>query len=497
MPGPPADSNHAVRRRFAADVIFAGAVTVVGKLRGIILLPVISKMMGEATYGVWVQAIGLITLFAPIAGLNLYQSLIRFSAAESAAQARRTYLRVGRVSLLAGIALAAILYAAATPLTPIILGDDADVTVFRLCVLLVPLTVAAKLNFAYLRARGGIKASYALEGGINVISVVVAGVAFALGFSLAGGILAWFVAQLVIVVVMTVLILARRVETAATREVDLRAHIRYALPTIPGALADWALVLFDRYVIAFVAGGVAVGIYSANYTAAQVLLLFATPFEFVLLPVASSLWDRGERHLAVELVTSAVRVFLLCSVPAALALVVYGRPLLATMSTHQIGAAVPALLPALSAATIVWGCTRLFFYLFLVEKRSGLVARIVAIAAGVNVVANLIFVPRWGAVAAAWITLASYLVAFAVTLYAVGRARLRAFPPRWIGALLAAAGAMAGVLALLPTPRSLVGIIASSAIGLAGFAAAAVLLGAVNKDTMQLIFQLRHRRHSP
>src|SRR6266568_6650701 len=142
----PADTRHAVRRRFAADVLFAGVVTVVGKLRGIILLPVISKMMGEAKYGVWVQAIGLITLLAPIAGLNLYQSLIRFSSAESAAQARRTYLRVGRVSLLAGLALAAVLYAAAAPLTPIILGEDAGVTVFRLCVLLVPVSVAAKLN---------------------------------------------------------------------------------------------------------------------------------------------------------------------------------------------------------------------------------------------------------------------------------------------------------------------------------------------------------------
>ncbi len=329
-----------------------------------------------------------------------------------------------------------------------------------------------------------------------MISVLVAGVAFALGFSLGGGLLAWLVAQLAIVAVMTVLTLARRAD-GPTVEVDLRAHIRYALPTIPGALADWCLVLFDRYVIAFVAGGVAVGIYSANYTAAQVLLLFATPFEFVLLPVASSLWDRGERPLAVELVTSGVRFFLLGSVPAATALVVYGGPLLARMSTDSIGAAVPALLPALAAATIVWGCTRLFFYLFLVEKRSGLVARIVAIAAGVNVVANLMFVPRWGAVAAAWITLASYVVGLGVTLYAVGRDRLRAFPPRWIGALLASAAVMAGVLELLPAPRSIPGVIACSAVGFVGFAAAAVVLGALNRDTVRLMLQLGQRRRHP
>jgi O-antigen/teichoic acid export membrane protein len=234
-------------------------------------------------------------------------------------------------------------------------------------------------------------------------------------------------------------------------------------------------------------------LYSANYTASQLLLLFVTPFEFVLLPVASSLWDRNQRDLAVELITGGVRVFLLLSVPTGAALVVYGGHVLGAMSTDAIAAAAPAFLPPLVVAMILWGCTRLFFYLFLVEKRSGVVARIVAIAAVVNVIGNLFAIERWGPVAAAWMTLVAYAVALAFTLASVGWARLRVFSLRWIAALLGASAVMTVALVAMPAPRTLLGVLAGSAVGLVVFVAAAIAGGVVGKDTLRLFLERRPR----
>ena len=71
-----------IYKKFTKDVLLIGAVNMLGFLRGIVILPVITKTLGVIDYGIWSQLRTTLTLVSPLILLGLPSALIRFLAAE-------------------------------------------------------------------------------------------------------------------------------------------------------------------------------------------------------------------------------------------------------------------------------------------------------------------------------------------------------------------------------------------------------------------------------
>lgn len=67
---------------FAQRIGLVGVVNIVSSLRGLILLPILTKTLGTELYGVWAQILVTVSLLTPFAVLQLDTVIIRFLAGE-------------------------------------------------------------------------------------------------------------------------------------------------------------------------------------------------------------------------------------------------------------------------------------------------------------------------------------------------------------------------------------------------------------------------------
>lgn len=401
------------RSKLLSDGIASTLIAFVVRLRGLILLPIISRSAGIADYGVWVQVTILIGLVPPFFGLNLHQSLTRYVAGQALPRAfaiyRRLLVFVVPLSGLAGVVASAAAY--------FLLADGADGrTISLLCALLIPAIALNKLSVAYVRGRGEVKLAYSLDAALNVLSFIGSAAAFALGLGIVGG-----VSSLVAVYCLFALTVAyrhfqRRPSAAAEDATPLSEYVLYSLPTIPAALADWVLFGVDRYVIAYFVSNAAVGSYAACYSLASALLLFSVPVEYALMPLVSQLWEQDDRAGAMRLTKDALAYVGVPSLLGAVLLVKDGPWVLQALSGAELSGEARRLLLFIAPGLFLWTLTRVLFQVYFGKKRTADMATTLLAAAIINVSLNLLLVPRLGSVGSAIATAVAYACTLGITL---------------------------------------------------------------------------------
>src|ERR1043166_8449717 len=111
--------------------------------------------------------------------------------------------------------------------------------------------------------------------------------------------------------------------------------LRYALPLLPAGLSVWMLDRGDRLVIGYYLGPKWIGIYSANYALASLLIMLQTPLQMTLFPKVSALWET-QRASALRYISVSNKLFLTLAIPFAVALAILARSLL-TRFGNEIG----------------------------------------------------------------------------------------------------------------------------------------------------------------
>ena len=69
-------------QKFTKDIGIIGLTELVIALKGLVILPIITKLLGVENYGIWAQLIVTLSLITPIATLGLPYTLVRFLAAK-------------------------------------------------------------------------------------------------------------------------------------------------------------------------------------------------------------------------------------------------------------------------------------------------------------------------------------------------------------------------------------------------------------------------------
>jgi O-antigen/teichoic acid export membrane protein len=231
----------------------------------------------------------------------------------------------------------------------------------------------------------------------------------------------------------------------------LKDALRYALPLLPAGLSVWILDRSDRLVIGHFMGPESVGVYSANYALAGLLMVFQTPLQVTLLPKVSSLWN-AERATAVRYVSLSNKLFLTFAIPFVVGAPMVARPLLARLGNEEISAGGGTLTFLIAAGVLMWGVSVMLTQIFYGARRTLPVGVVTVAAALLNLLLNFLLVPTWGVAGAAFATLVSYAASCAA-LYALSLkiARLDFYAPR----LLKCAAAS---LAMWVVLRALVGV---------------------------------------
>lgn len=204
----------------------------------------------------------------------------------------------------------------------------------------------------------------------------------------------------------------------------LRTFAAYGLPIIGWTLGSQILALSDRFVIEAFRGSSEVGIYSANYNIVSFGFgLATTPLVMAAHPLIITAWEKKRRDEVPGIITEFSRIYVL----VALLIIVLVSAFSAEIVNLLLGSQFREghiIMPFVLAGVGVWGVSMFGHKGLEVAEKTRVMLSLVAVSAVVNVVLNLVFVPRYGYFAAAVTTAASYVL-YPVFVYWISRSYLR------------------------------------------------------------------------
>ena len=231
------------------------------------------------------------------------------------------------------------------------------------------------------------------------------------------------------------------------------SYLRYGFPLSMSLVLSLVLASTDRFVIAAYLDEARVGMYFAAFGLAYrpLDILFAWLGSSAFPAVLAAYERTGEAGMQGPARTQ-VSLMALFAIPAVAGLAAVAAPLSSLMVPAAMEAGVAALMPWMALSALFAGLNGHYLeQAFTLSRRSPLLLASMAIPALINVGLNLLLVPRFGILGAAWATCAS-LGLGCVATWAMGRRLARLpMPADVLARCVLAAGAMMAVLRFVPS----------------------------------------------
>ncbi len=420
-------------RAFAIDAAVVAVTQLILRLRGLVLLPLIVKLLGTAAYGVWAQVVAFAMFLSALVCLNFHLPLVREIAADRA-RAGSVYTTLFIATCVLSGAVAAILALVPGPIASVLLDSGGAARFIQLALLLMVASNIRLLNVNLYRATGRLAVRSATELLTAVGEIVGIIVLLERGHSL-DDILTFMVAWNGVVALAQSIHCFSIVGWGTPQMAVVGAALVYAVPLIPASFANFALDRMDRFVVGYYQGAEGVGIYAANYAIGGLVMMAQTPFQMTLLPKVAELWDR-DRDRAAKYIEVSMMVFLTLAIPFVVGVTMVAEPALVVLGNPEIADDAGRATFFISAGVTLWGAALIQAQVFYGARRTGTWGVITLSATGLNLALNLILVPWIGVTGAAAATFVAY-AAIAAAATAMGRSIL---PIRYDVPHLAACG---------------------------------------------------------
>ncbi len=232
-----------------------------------------------------------------------------------------------------------------------------------------------------------------------------------------------------------------------SREATMRLA-RVGLPVGVAGLLVLAYARIDQLLVFSIAGSTAAGLYGAEYRIVEQAHLVPVSLMTTLMPILAAAWTTN-RERALRITWLAAEYLTIASLGGLAVSLVVARPVTVLLYGEDFASAAPAL-PVLAGAFVFICFGYLTGNLVLI---AGLQRRLVVIGLiglVVNVAGNLLLIPAWGFMGAAWMTLATEAAVVIVTAAMLHRQLRLTLPPLGrMARVLLAAVVLAGLLELV------------------------------------------------
>ena len=392
--------------------VYAAGI-VLSKLIGFLMIPVYTRMLTPADYGV-LELLSMTTdVIAMLVGLGLAGAVMRFyydppPGDEPDVVVSTAYLISG--SLILGVTLLTLPLAGA--LSGMVFGTAVFAPLVRLALVNFAVTAGLEIPFVHLRAqqRSGRVVSLnlvrlVLQLSLNILFVVM----------LRRGVEGVLLANLIASVCLGGYLVVSTVRTVGVHfsRASAEALVRYGAPLVLVNAASFIISFSDRWFLRSYGTLADVGLYGLAYRFAILIAVFiAAPFGQIWAAKSLEVWKQpGARQFFGD----AFRYFNAVTVLAALALALFSADAIRVVSSAAYAPA-GRIVPLLVLAYVFFSYRQFSYVGISIAKRSGYAALSSWIAVAAVLVLNVLLIPRWGAWGAAAATLGAYALEFAVTL---------------------------------------------------------------------------------
>ena len=228
----------------------------------------------------------------------------------------------------------------------------------------------------------------------------------------------------------------------------LASMARYGIPLSLTVALAVMIFASDRFLIAYFMGDDAAGLYAvASDFTSQTLTLLMMSINMAVFPMAVRAWESHGREAATEQMRHNASLLLAIGVPCVFGLSTLTPGIVVSFFGEDFRAAAATVIPLVAAGALLDGLKAYHFdAAFQFVHRTIHQVWIVLTVAAVNIVLNVIAIPRWGIAGSAAVTVAAYGLSIALTI-AVGRRYFKVpFPVGACVRVLVASAVMAAAL---------------------------------------------------
>ncbi|MCC6241172.1 MAG: polysaccharide biosynthesis C-terminal domain-containing protein [Phycisphaerales bacterium] len=223
---------------------------------------------------------------------------------------------------------------------------------------------------------------------------------------------------------------------------------QYGLPLSLTVALAVVIGTCDRYLLAWYLDEASAGSYAVAYDfTTQTLTLLMLAINMAAMPLAIRAYELEGPAAAQEQMRFNATLLLAIGVPAVLALAILVQPLVHNLLGAQFRTAATRIIPLVALGAFLANFKAFHFdSAFQFAHRTIYQVWIVLAAAVVNVILNVLFIPRWGLEGSAIASVLAYIVSIALTIYYGRRQFVLPFPWKACSTVCLAALIMGAVL---------------------------------------------------
>lgn len=381
---------------------------IIQKAAEFLLLPLWARFLTPADYGIVGILTSYIGVILPFLGLGLqaYVAFIYYQFEQDRDKLGSAIFSIGLFQLFFSLSLTILMIAFGRGFWSLITKSDIGFSPFAILMLLIVFFEAVNaipMALYQVRQKASVYISLQLAiFGLNVIFSLIFIVALKMG---AYGKMLATLLPYALVGTFNALGLLRRYATLRIDWAHIREGIQYGVPLIPHLLSGWALNAADRLVLEKFVSLSVIGLYNLGYQIGLVMNVIVHAVNLAWMPHYFQTMTQGRdvhRQLIRELSFYITAIGAIC---------LFGilfnyegiRLLLPERFHASAGYVPPVLLGYFFVGLNKFAMAPFYFY-----KKTRVVPIITLLSAVFNIGMNILLIPRFGALASAWMTAASY-----------------------------------------------------------------------------------------
>ena len=443
-------------KRLISSLAAYQVADVVSKFIAVLLLPVYTRYIHPAGYGVVELLANGVILVSILVRFGIIEAFLRYYFTDEDGHRRDALVRRATVFLLIATTIAAAILAAfAEPLSKLVLGYR-DTTTFLIAVLGLWSFTNLELAYGVLRVDERLR-TYAIASLTNVALTIIASVVLVVGLGKGprGLLLGNYGASTLVLFALWWTMRGRLLRGKRTHGEQLPLLLRFGLPTVPAEISVYALSVVDRYYIYHHRDPRQAGLYSIAVKLAGAVAFIVRAFQYAWPPLAYSVTDDAEASRLYGLVTT---YYVLISGWVVAGLALLGRWVIRLLTAPGYFDAYRAL----PWVALGWAMYGLWVVFLVISGRAKVTTRnFPASLAGLvaNVVLLVALVPPLGIAGAGVALCGAYAVMLLVMYMLTRRVFTVAFEWRRLAQLVVVMGGLATAGDLLLPTHGLVGFV--------------------------------------
>lgn len=391
------------RKTLFSNTAILAVGTFASKFLVFFMMPLYTRCLLPGEYSTADLITQTANLLMPLACAGISQGIFRFAL--DGAENRKSVFSSG-LSVLAAVS---VIFGLLAPIMGLFDMFDGYVWLIACYVIVANLHAAVA---QYIRAKGN-TVLFSLGGLIGTALTVSFNLLFLLVFDM--DILGYVLSVVLGDAVVTVFLFAvarlwRDVDFSSIRRETVRDMLKYSLPMIPTTIFWWITSVSDRYLVIAMKGEEVNGLYAAAYKVPTLLTLVCTVFIDAWQFSAVSEKDEGERRDFFSSVFGGFQGIIFMATSGLILFAKLATRILLADNYFDSWRYIPALSLAMAFSALV----TFMASVYMVRKRSMNSFVTAAVGAGVNIVLNLLLIPRFSAMGAAIATVISYFVVFVI-----------------------------------------------------------------------------------